>query len=72
MGKAKAGTQTSRPPVLLTALLYFRRPFALFTAFFSGDPPDFLPFLPPAGLLPPAAFLICFSIPAISAVTLLL
>ena len=50
---------------------YFMSRFAALATFFSGEPPDFLLlFLPPADLLPPTAFLISFSIPAIRAVTL--
>lgn len=48
---------------------YFRRRFADLATFFSVEPPDFLPFLLPVDL-PPTAFLIFFSIPAICAVTL--
>jgi hypothetical protein len=55
---------------LSPALPYFRRRLAAFATFFSGDPPeDFLPFLPPVEPLPPTAFFISFSIPAIRAAT---
>ena len=63
------GRGVSTPAFALPAYSYFSSFFADFATFFSGEPPDFLVFLPPEA--PLTAFFTCFSIPAMRAVTLL-